>query len=147
MTNITQVDKFPIPILTMDPLCIKSLSSQHYLSFLKYVPERYGRSPALTAVTDCLLARVKYALVPTDHNSRACDRLYGHALHALQIALNDEKQVLEADILCATQIMSLHGVSHDQQCVSDSTTANAMYSNSARAALQHARTTSKASHH
>ncbi|KAK0936027.1 hypothetical protein LTR29_012399 [Friedmanniomyces endolithicus] len=107
LTNFN-VGKSTIALLAADPTRLASLLNVEQRSYLKYVPERYGRSECLTAATDCLLARVRAVLAPNEENSATCNRLYGKALHALQDAITCDSSNMDADVLCATQLLSLH---------------------------------------
>ncbi|KAK0255297.1 hypothetical protein LTR91_018871 [Friedmanniomyces endolithicus] len=107
LTNFN-VGKSTIALLAADPTRLASLLDVEQRSYLKYVPERYGRSACLTAATDCLLARVRAVLAPNEEHYATCNRLYGKALHALQDAITCDSSNMDADVLCATQLLSLH---------------------------------------
>lgn len=110
LTNFN-VGKSTIAILSADPARLASLLGQEQWSYLAYVPARYGTSECLTTATDCLLAKAHSALTVPDEACRAvCNRLYGKALRALQDALADDSTVRGSDVLCATQLLSLHEV-------------------------------------
>ena len=110
LTNFN-VGKSTIALLPANPTRLASLLHVEQRSYLKYVPERYGRSACLTAATDCLLARVRAVLAPNEEHYATCNRLYGKALHALQDAITCDSSNMDADVLCATQLLSLHEVS------------------------------------
>jgi len=112
LTNFN-VGKSTIAILSADPSRLASLLGQQQWSYLEYVPGRYGRSECLTAATNVLLAKAHLVLAPREDQGHAlCSRLYGKALRSLQDALTDESKALSADVLCATQLLSLHEVGH-----------------------------------
>jgi len=106
LTNF-HVGKYTIAILSADPSRLASLLGQYQWSYLEFVPPRYGSTECLTAATDCLLARVHNVLAPNKELFSICNRLYGKALQALQGAIANESLVMKADVLCATQLLSL----------------------------------------
>ncbi|TKA79030.1 hypothetical protein B0A55_03153 [Friedmanniomyces simplex] len=107
LTNFN-VGKSTIAILSADPTRLASLLNLQQWSYLEYVPERYGRSECLTAATNCLLAKVHTVLAPKEECYAMCNRLYGKALRALQDAIACDSSNMDADVLCATQLLSLH---------------------------------------
>ncbi|KAK5125009.1 hypothetical protein LTR85_001200 [Meristemomyces frigidus] len=107
LTNFN-VGKSTIAVLSADPSRLASLLGQQQWSYLEYVPSRYGQSECLTAATNVLLAKVHTILAPQEECPGICNRLYGTALRALQHALSDPSSAMDADVLCATQLMSLH---------------------------------------
>ncbi|KAK5115871.1 hypothetical protein LTR85_009465 [Meristemomyces frigidus] len=113
MTNLSTLTQFDVAkstsaLLSLDPSRITSLTGHQQWSYLEYVPARYGQTPCLTAATNAYLARVHRALVPDGGCAAVCDRLYGTALRALQEALVNESTAMEADVLCATQLLGLY---------------------------------------
>ncbi len=80
-------------------------------SYLQYVPTLYGSSECVTAAANCLLAKAKLTLSPKKECSETTLRLYAKALRTLQTALMDEENCTGPDVLCATQLLSLHEVS------------------------------------
>jgi hypothetical protein len=80
-------------------------------SFMSEVPSRYGNCRTLTAATDAVVAIVR-SILNDDQRSDAATSMacYSKALRTLQNALNDPKTTMEADILCATQMLSLYEV-------------------------------------
>lgn len=109
LTNFS-VGKSTIAILSADPSRLASLLGQQQWSYLEYVPSRYGTSECLTAAANVLLARAHTLLAPNGHGVELCNRLYGTALRALQLALSDDMSAMDADVLCATQLLSVHEV-------------------------------------
>lgn len=87
------------------------LSDFPYRSYLQYIPSRYGTSECLTAATNCVLGKVKMILAP---HLFSCQEtmiyLYAKALKTLQDAISDDSKCLDSDVLCATQLLSLHEV-------------------------------------
>lgn len=77
---------------------------------MEYVPSRYGISDCLTAATDCVLGKVRSILAPQQFDKELMLRLYAKALQTLQDAISDESKCMEADVLCATELLSLHEV-------------------------------------
>ncbi|EMC99449.1 hypothetical protein BAUCODRAFT_337272 [Baudoinia panamericana UAMH 10762] len=109
LTNFN-VGKSTIAMLSSDPSRLASLLGHKKCSYLDYVPAYYGSSECLTAATDCLLARVHTFLAPKEECQAVCNWLYGKALRSLQDALNSDSLAVSADVLCATQLLSLHEV-------------------------------------
>ena len=80
-------------------------------SYLQFVPSRYGISDCVTAATNCVLGKVKSILAPQQFKrNETMLVLYSKALKTLQDAISDESSCLDADVLCATQLLSLHEV-------------------------------------
>ena len=79
-------------------------------SYLQFVPSRYGSTECLTAATNCVLAKVHSILVPQEDCSQVVLQLYTKALQTLQNAISAESTCLDADVLCATELLSLHEV-------------------------------------
>lgn len=109
LTNFN-VGKSTIPILSADPARLAGLMGQQQWSYLQYIPSRYGESQCLTAATDCVLAKVRSVLAPQSGYEEMELRLYARALHSLQKAISCESSSTNADVLCATQMLSLHEV-------------------------------------
>ncbi|KAK5688766.1 hypothetical protein LTS10_000744 [Elasticomyces elasticus] len=107
LTNFN-VGKSTIAILSADPTRLASLLNLAQWSYLEYVPERYGISECLTAATNCLLAKVHTVLAPKEECYSICNLLYGKALRSLQDAIASDSSAMDADVLCATQLLSLH---------------------------------------
>lgn len=110
LTNFN-VGKSTIAILSANPTRLASLLNLQQWSYLEYIPARYGASECLTAATGCLLAKVHTVLAPKEECYAACSRLYGKALRTLQEAIASDSSAMDADVLCATQLLSLHEVS------------------------------------
>ena len=79
-------------------------------SYLQFVPSLYGTSEVITAAANCLLGKAKAVLTP-NHPCRELNlRLYAKALRSLQTAIQNQDTCSSADVLCATQLLSLHEV-------------------------------------
>jgi len=102
------VGKATIPILSADPSRLAALLGQQQWSYLEYVPTRYGISPCLTAAANCVLAKVQAVLSPQARSLECVWNLYTKALQTLQNAIADETSCMKPDVLCATQLLSLH---------------------------------------
>lgn len=109
LTNFN-VGKSIIPILTADPSRLAGLLGQQEWSYLQHVPSRYGESQCLTAATDCVLAKVRSVLAPQGGYEEVQLRLYAKALNSLQKAISNGASCMDSDVLCATQMLSLHEV-------------------------------------
>jgi hypothetical protein len=98
--------------MARDPQLLGTILGKQVGSYLYFVPARYGHKPYLTAVVDCLIAKAHGALHP--HNTKLSARvlrMYGQALKAVQTAIGDEKASMDADLLCAVQMLSFYEVS------------------------------------
>lgn len=108
LTNFN-VGKSTIPALSADPSRLAALLGEQQWSYMEYIPRRYGQSQCLTAATDCVLAKVRSLLAPHIVNEQTQLRLYAKALHSLQKAIsNSASDCVSPDVLCATQMLSLH---------------------------------------
>jgi hypothetical protein len=109
-TNQGIVGRSTIPILSADPTRLATLLGHHQWSYLQFVPNLYGQSEVVTAAVNCLLGKAKTTLRPLECCKEVQLRLYAKALQALQSALADENASQGAEVLCATQLLSLHEV-------------------------------------
>jgi hypothetical protein len=97
--------------LSSDPLQLVNLLRFKQWSYLSYLPSLYGRSACLNDAVDCIIARVRQILAPTgEYGHKEVIQLYLRAIDSLQKALNSPRQRLEADVLCATEILALYEV-------------------------------------
>lgn len=97
--------------LSSDPLQLVNLLQFKQWSYLSYLPSLYGRSACLKDAVDCIIARVRQILVPTGEvGHKEVIWLYLRAIDSLQKSLNCPRQCLEADVLCATEILALYEV-------------------------------------
>lgn len=92
-------------------------------SYFWYVPARYDSCALLRIATDCVAARVRHLLAPSDSEWGALAlRCYAKALSEVQRAINASAgQKPSAEVLCATQILGLYEVSdHNPTAVTHS---------------------------
>jgi hypothetical protein len=98
--------------IARDPDLLGTILGKQTSSYLHFVPSRYGHTPYLTAVVDCLVAKAHSTLHPHDTKMSArVLKLYGQALRAVQTAVSDGEASLDADLLCAVQMLSFYEVS------------------------------------
>jgi hypothetical protein len=98
--------------MARDPHLLRTILGKQMGSYLYFVPSRYGHKPYLTAVVDCLIAKAHGTLHPHDIKMSArVLRMYGHALKAVQTAISDGEASMDADLLCAVQMLSFYEVS------------------------------------
>lgn len=98
--------------MARDPHLLGTILGKQMGSYLYFVPSRYGHKPYLTAVVDCLIAKAHGTLHPHDIKMSArVLRMYGHALKAVQTAISDGEASMDADLLCAVQMLSFYEVS------------------------------------
>lgn len=109
LTNFN-VGKSLIPLFAAEPTRLAGLLGEQQWSYMEYVPSRYGESQCLTAAADCVLAKVRSVLAPQSGCEQKVLRLYAKALSSLQKAICDQKSCMTSDVLCATQMLSLHEV-------------------------------------
>lgn len=100
-------------------LLVTLLGCPDMQSYLQFIPSRYGHKPYLTAVVDCVSAKAHSRLRGPNVN---CDaivmRMYAKALASLQEAIACEDSSMDADLLCAIQMLSLHEVSWTAKVIS-----------------------------
>jgi hypothetical protein len=95
----------------------KPRSIAHFLggknwSYCRYVPFYYAESTLIRNATDCVVAQVRCLLSPEDLTWESLALTsYSNALSNLQDAINSAPQPPSAEVLCATQILSLYEVS------------------------------------
>ncbi|CAK1360682.1 hypothetical protein CB0940_06682 [Cercospora beticola] len=106
------VGKTTMGQLAEDPFRIYSLvvdsAPERTGSYLALVPKRYGESRVLSAVTDCLLAKANSTLMPCVENEVTSSKLYARALNVLQRSIADDGKSIDADLVCAVQMMTLN---------------------------------------
>lgn len=84
-------------------------------SYFDFVASRYGRGhPCLDDALRCIALKTRAVLVPDQrrYNTEALAQ-YGRSLRSLQRAIDDPKSWVSADVLCATEILSLFEVSRN----------------------------------
>jgi hypothetical protein len=80
-------------------------------SYCRYLSFYYAQSVLLRTAADCVVARVRYLLTPEDTSWESLALTsYSDALSHLQEAINSTSQHPTAEVLCATQILSLYEV-------------------------------------
>lgn len=108
--------------ISKNPELLSTLLGSEMQSYLQYMPNRYGHKPFLTAVIDCVSAKVHSKLYPrNDMFEGMILRMYAKALTHLQVAVAGDESSLDPDLLCAIQMLSLHEVcntktDHDPTC-------------------------------
>jgi len=97
--------------ISKNPELLSTLLGSEMQSYLQYMPDRYGHKPFLTAVIDCVSAKVHSKLYPlNDMFEGMILRMYAKALAYLQVAVAGDESSLDPDLLCAIQMLSLHEV-------------------------------------
>lgn len=99
-------------MLSAQPDRLVDLLTQDFWSYLEHVPGRYGQSECVTDAVNCVLAQTHSVLVPGMRapGDALCRSLYGKALQSLQGAIEDGTHCMDADVLCATQLLGMHEV-------------------------------------
>lgn len=94
------------PRWSIDLLTLPHLNSRQLLTF---IPSRYGKVATLRYATDCVVAKLReitQSSIQSSSNSEASTLLhYNKALRALQEALDDQRQRLTPETLCATVLL------------------------------------------
>jgi hypothetical protein len=97
--------------ISSNPELLTTLLGSEMQSYLQFIPSRYGHKPFLTAVIDCVSAKVHSKLYPrNDMFEGMILRMYAKALAKLQVAVAGDESSLDPDLLCAIQMLSLHEV-------------------------------------
>jgi hypothetical protein len=97
--------------ISSNPELLMTLLGSQMQSYLQFIPSRYGHKPFLTAVIDCVSAKVHSKLYPRNELFEGMIlRMYAKALAQLQIAVAGDESSLDPDLLCAIQMLSLHEV-------------------------------------
>ena len=97
--------------ISSNPELLMTLLGSQMQSYLQFIPSRYGHKPFLTAVIDCVSAKVHSKLYPRNEMFEGMIlRMYAKALAQLQIAVAGDESSLDPDLLCAIQMLSLHEV-------------------------------------
>lgn len=93
------------PSLLVEIMCCRQWS------YISYLPSRYGHTVCLDDAIRCVAAKVRFRLSsPTAPLSATVLALYSKALASLQAALSDPQHCLQAEVLCATEILALYEV-------------------------------------
>ncbi|KAL8811288.1 MAG: hypothetical protein Q9200_001923 [Gallowayella weberi] len=110
--NLSSLTALPFGRVTSQPLQEKpsrllDVMRFRQWSYFSYIPWRYGNTPCLDDAVCCVAARVRQWITnPGKPNARVLF-LYSKALKSLQAALDDTSQRFEADVLCATEVLSI----------------------------------------
>jgi hypothetical protein len=97
--------------IACNPELLTTLLGSQMQSYLEFIPIRYGHKPFLTAVIDCVSAKVHSKLYPRNEMFEGMIlRMYAKALAQLQVAVAGDESSLDPDLLCAIQMLSLHEV-------------------------------------
>lgn len=111
LASFTDVDlgKTAALAIQKQPTLLLSLLQQRPSSFLSFLPGRYGSSPCLDDAMNCLSAQAGNLFGYATRTS-TISALYGKALRSLQHAITDANLCREADIYCATRLLTLYEV-------------------------------------
>jgi len=113
--------------ISSNPELLTTLLGSQMQSYLQFIPSRYGHKPFLTAVVDCVSAKVHSKLYPrNDVFEGMILRMYAKALAQLQVAVAGDESSLDPDLLCAIQMLSLHEV-RAVRCVLPNTYPNPIH--------------------
>lgn len=105
------IGKSTMLAISENPELLTTLLGSQMQSYLQYIPSRYGHEPYLTAVVDCVSAKVHSKLYPrNDMFEGMILKMYAKALASLQCAVSGDESSLDPDLLCAIQMLSLHEV-------------------------------------
>lgn len=97
--------------ISSNPELLTTLLGSQMQSYLQFIPSRYGHKPFLTAVIDCVSAKMHSKLYPRNEGFEGTLlRMYAKALAQLQEAVAGDESSLDPDLLCAIQMLSLHEV-------------------------------------
>ena len=116
LTNFN-VGKSTIPILFADPTRLAALLGQEQWSYLSYIPSLYNQSACVKAATDCVLAKARSVLTHQSGSTELELALYAKALRSVQAAISNPSACMFSDVLCATQLLSLHEVLPDPEAL------------------------------
>jgi hypothetical protein len=79
-----------------------------------FITTRYAQVPTLRYATDCVIAKLRQILRPSDSSSPEGEHAilvqYTKALRSLHKALDDEAQRVTAETLCATELLGIFEV-------------------------------------
>jgi len=111
LASFTDVDlgKTAALAIQKQPTLLSSLLQQRPSSFLSFLPGRYGSSPCLDDAMNCLAAQAGNLFGYATRTS-TISALYGKALRSLQHAITDANLCREADVYCATRLLTLYEV-------------------------------------
>ena len=110
LTNFN-IGRSTIAAMAQNPVLLATLLGHQTESYLCHLPGRYGHKPYLTAAIECVTVKAQSMLHPSDTTfSATALRKYAKALRAVQKAVQDDEASLDADLLCAVQMLSLHEV-------------------------------------
>ena len=104
------VGRITTQTLLKDPASLAKVLKCKQWSYFSYLPSRYGHFPCLDDAARCVASRVRHWIGGDIHPSAEDLALYSKALASLQVALNDPATCMESEILCATQVLSIHEV-------------------------------------
>ncbi|KAL8787923.1 MAG: hypothetical protein Q9213_001950 [Squamulea squamosa] len=88
-----------------DPSQLIQILRRREWSYFSYMPWRYGFTQCLDDAICCVAARVRQWITSPGKPTDQVLVLYSRAVRSLQAALNDPSQRMQADVLCATEVL------------------------------------------
>ncbi|KAI4179545.1 MAG: hypothetical protein L6R41_007782 [Letrouitia leprolyta] len=89
------------------PACLREILRSRQWSYFSYMPWRYGQTKCLDDALCCVAARARqWVANPGSPNGQVL-MLYCKAVKSLQTAIDDPVQRMQADVLCATEVLSI----------------------------------------
>lgn len=97
--------------LSTDPSQVTNLLRYNQWSFFSYLSSSYETSPCVKSAVDCVVARVRQILSPSEHSlDSTVISSYVKALNTLQKALDCQNQRYSPEVLYAIEILALYEV-------------------------------------
>ncbi|KAI5456086.1 hypothetical protein BGZ63DRAFT_397387 [Mariannaea sp. PMI_226] len=95
--------------LSANPSILRDIIGNRQWSYLNFIPSRFEHSSLIREAAECVSARVQQWLAsPLHPPSRKIIAQYLRALKLLQINLDSSEGYLQADVLCATELLGLY---------------------------------------
>lgn len=89
---------------------IQQIQTQVQWSYLSFLPCRYGHVAYLNDAIDCVVARARNIICPSQTTEDVVIRAYVKAIRSLQKALDSQSTCASAEVLAATEILGLYEV-------------------------------------
>ena len=98
-------------VLHSQPATLPHVLKCRQWSYCDFLPDLYGKKQYLDDAIHCVAARIReYLSGATTPSHQLVLSRYKAALQSLQLALNDPAQQLDAEVLCATEVLAIYEV-------------------------------------
>jgi hypothetical protein len=96
-------------VLSQNPYnLVHQLRTHQRWSYLTFIPSRWEHTPCLRDAANCVIARARQVIHPTENWEASVIPYYVKALDSLQKALDCPKERFQPEVLCAIEILAMY---------------------------------------